>query len=513
MAKVFTDEEGRTKISFNLSHREAFLLRLRTTYLPGTDIERINQILPEGQRNEEAIKNTLALRPDLLLLEDVIDKYVNNFLLRQTKKQLFIDNLQMKHQVGENPEEVHQKVLEAFQRPTALQVFSLFLNELDAVRVQPIEPEKKKKKGAAAKNKKAEEPAKNLVKFGGHFIDNILFNPKKLLKAKQPEFVFSEDEDAEASKQLQKEYQMLPTVVKGLQLSVHEDKLMNKLIEIMHNRIAAEKLTTEIVPAYFRSKEFNAPVLELTQHQLISAYTGRYDYSGKEVLNVGDILMNLANKNFWISYRRTYKKDGQDKIDRVDKYEPLISIGQGFKELTAEEDRKLTGGDLISVHQKRVILLKLHPVVVDQMDTKFISKPANFDEMLEMAVKAVKGLKGKVTEAEKKLSTELLRQISGHKHNGRRDEQKRAYWHIDKENLPYHLGLSNKADKKDWSYVWRKCREAADVSKRLGLLLEYEEVTGARGQLVCRYYYNSEFIKQYKLGEVGGISTVPVGGK
>lgn len=476
---ITTDESNKvTGYDMTVDHRSALLMQINSI-LP--QVETLAKIDPV--KNEYWVKTAgLFNEIDYLLLNHIEHLLITKKKGRGKNKGAYNFQIQLTQPAQEEQDAIQERIKASFHSKEFIHFLEMFQGWDNLLK--PAQPTKA-------------TTDKYLVKQSGHYVDQRLINNRRIIKkpkASQPEFEFIKEEDRERAEAMQHERNMPAYTVKGIQLSPSEDKLMNILLRFLHDGYYAEGVDTEL---YGQTKDRGA-VLIFTPYQLISQYTGTTDYSGKEIQNVNQVLNNLADRKFWISYQRKYKEKGENRTDRIDSYEPLITIKKYYKGLTDEENNNLKTGDLSADNQKSRIGITLHPCTMDQFDTKFILRPSDIDEQIELAAGGPK----KVNEAMKLLSLELFRQLgalSTNKNTSNKDSDG-YYWPIDKANLPYYLGevLTKKADRSDWPYVRKHTEAAIDVCKKLGLLLNVKETTGAKGQIVCKFYINMDYYKEYK---------------
>lgn len=289
-------------------------------------------------------------------------------------------------------------------------------------------------------------------------------------------------------------------VVEGIRLTPGEDRLINAhltLLQRKSNTKVNEKnkpaepdlffrgnLTPELVK--YGGEMINAPMLRITFHEICTEYWGSKDYGGKEIEIVKDLYKSLLEKKVLIRYK--YKrwelrnKKLEQVEDRIEEYLPLIRIATYREGLTKEEAEKLDKNN-VYIDDKGEIIIRLNPVFIHQIDTKFIIEPANIDKRTEIACEG----KLFVTEAIIRLRDMLIRHLSNKK-NGNTFE-------IDEDRLPYALGLEKYIKEHRRKIIKERIKKAISIVIKLGLALEVNRVMGERGKFKYVFTLNMNFNK------------------
>lgn len=329
------------------------------------------------------------------------------------------------------------------------------------------------------------------VRHSGHFIDQKLKYNKP---SDEPLTLFDSLEETTKNK-IEKEYR--ETIAEGIKLSKTGEKLINSILNLLQiksntkineKNIPAdpEKFYTGNLPAerlIFGGASLTPPTLRITPHELFTEVTGSKDYSGKEIKDYNTALSELSSKHYLITYKRHRKiitgKKFETVIDRVEEYLPLIKIIRYYEGLSKEEDKLLDEKDNKHSHKRGEIILKLNPLFIDQLDTKFILYPVDINKKTEIA----SGGSHRVTEAIIRLRDHLLRSIS----------TKNYKILIDKKTLPHMLGLDNYIKESRKKLIAQRIEESLQAVKNLGLALEINEVTGAKYQPQYQFILNKDF--------------------
>ena len=329
------------------------------------------------------------------------------------------------------------------------------------------------------------------IRHSGHFIDNKL----KYTKPTDEPLTLFDSLLPETQNKIEEEYK--ETIAEGIRLSKAEEKLINSILNLLQRKSNTkineknkpadpENFYTGNLPAEkisFGGSLLAPPTLRITPHEFFTEVTGSKDYSGKEIKDYNTALIELSSKQYLITYKRHRKivtgKKFETVIDRVEEYLPLIKIIKYYEGLSKEEDKLLDEKDNNLSQKRGEIILKLNPIFIDQLDTKFILYPVDINKRTEIA----SGGSHKVTEAITKLRDYLSRALSN----------KNYTVTIDKKNLPYVLGLDNYIKESRKKLINQRVEESLQAVKNLGLALEINEITGAKYQPQYQFILNKYF--------------------
>jgi len=109
---------------------------------------------------------------------------------------------------------------------------------------------------------------------------------------------------------------------------------------------------------------------------------GYNEYSGQEREEALQSLKDLADIRFFIFYQRKYKDEkGKDRVDIIKAVRPLLNILEGYEGLNQEEANKVINLDPSGLPPKVThLIIEPSPILIDQIDCKYILKPANIHE-------------------------------------------------------------------------------------------------------------------------------------
>jgi hypothetical protein len=219
--------------------------------------------------------------------------------------------------------------------------------------------------------------------------------------------------------------------------------------------------------------------------ELYTAYCGSKEYSGKEISEIKSVIDSLQAKMFLIKYDRISKvKVGrklEERTDRIEHTRPLLEVIKYTKGLTNSEKECLDKGegDEKIREKKSKIIFRLHPVLTDQIDMKWVDYPQDINQRTAIA----SGGKQKVSGAINTLRDYLMRELSA----------KRYECEINSEKLPYLLKLDNYIRDKRKKLIQETINNAFKACMNLNLLLGVKEAIGASGQKKYVFTLNKDF--------------------
>ena len=277
----------------------------------------------------------------------------------------------------------------------------------------------------------------------------------------------------------------------GLNLTTAEDKIMNALYELLSEKSENKDINS----SHFYSGNFANELIKYGKEELVIAtirikpadlyrkYLGKDKYSGKEIINIKNVLKNLSENKYLIQYnkQRFVKKGKKEELvtDRIELYEPLIQILSYFEALTDKEVNILDNGDASFREQRADLIIAFHPVLTDQINSKYIEYPSGINQKTSIA----SGGERKVTKSIIALRDYLMRELS----------YKRYSCEIDEKTLIYQLRLQDFLKNGRSKRLAQRIEEAIEVSKKLGLILEVKKTLGAKGQLKYIFTLNPDF--------------------
>lgn len=267
-------------------------------------------------------------------------------------------------------------------------------------------------------------------------------------------------------------------IVEGIKLSPSETKVIDALCKLLHHN--SENLKTKNSDYYsgnvkaelveFGGEKTPAPKLGFTLYELTKEYKGGEVSSGKDVENVRQILTELDNKRFLLSYVETTNKKGGGRIEKkIEHFQRLLSI--------LKLSETVYNNDNIEESKKEETVVILNPIFRRQIESKFIVYP---NDIMRRTIIAYGN--HNISEIAIRLREYLMRE-----HSSKRYEPQ-----IGLDRLYYQL-----AEK--WMKESRKTKvkeyteRALQTVKALGLLLSYEIKTGSTGEPLIVFTLNKDW--------------------
>jgi hypothetical protein len=268
-------------------------------------------------------------------------------------------------------------------------------------------------------------------------------------------------------------------IVEGIKLSPSETKVIDCLCKLLHETSQTSDAKKEDyysgnigyeLVEYGGDKNTLAPKLSFTLYELTREYKGGEYVSGKDIDNIKQILTELDNKRFLLSYVETTKKRDGGRIERkIEDFRKLIQIVKISETEYSKED--------IELSKKEETVILLNPIFRRQIDSKFILYPNDINRRTIIAYGS-----HNLSDVTLRLRDELIRALSG----------KHYTYQIGLERLYYLLAekwMRESRKKKVKQYT----EKALETVKAMGLLLSYEIKTGATGEPKVIFTLNSNW--------------------
>jgi len=268
-------------------------------------------------------------------------------------------------------------------------------------------------------------------------------------------------------------------IVEGIKLTPSETKVIDSLCKLLHHssqNLDAKKdsyysgnMDYELVE-YGGDKNTPAPKLAFTLYELTKEYKGGDYVAGKDIENIKQILKELDNKRFLLSYvETTTKKDGGRIEKKIEDFRKLIHILKISQTEYNKED--------IELSKKEETVIVLNPIFRRQIDSKFILYPNDINRRTIIAYGS-----HNLSELALRLRDYLMRELSS----------KRYQPEINLERLYYLLAekwMKESRKKKVKEYT----EKAIETVKALGLLLSYEIKTASTGEPKVVFTLNKDW--------------------
>lgn len=343
------------------------------------------------------------------------------------------------------------------------------------------------------------ESEKNLqkVRVAGHFVDNKL-------KYSTPEKNTDQLDMFQITERPRNDVHMeqvdYAVSAPGIHLSPPENKLISALIKLLNDKSETYDVESK---KYFKGNYFpptpskvrnyggtgedvQTPVIRVKPSELYKAYLDDKNYSGAEIQTVKNLIESLAKKNHMIFYERKRKivnNKGQKetRTDVIKDFQPLFRVLFYTPDLTDEElaNYKKNSRENVSFEQKGEYILALNPILVDQIDQKYVEYPRDIEKQTSEAA----GGPRKVTEADIALRDWILRELSNN----------RTVFQVNEDKLAYMLKLHAYIQHRRKKMIQKKIDHAIEVCKKLGILDKVEAETGSKGQMKFIFYLSNPY--------------------
>jgi hypothetical protein len=325
-------------------------------------------------------------------------------------------------------------------------------------------------------------------KTSGHYIDQKLKHQYDVMERGAPSlFDLLESDELKQKVSETKGHDLQH----GIRMTPEKEKIINCLMKLLNTKSVNYQGNLPAREGNYGGMRTPFPMLKFNIAELACEYTGKensHQLSGKEISIVREMLENLANERHLIVYRRTRWEEGkhgkrEEKVDRIEEYRPLIRLMKYLEGLTPDEEKRIAAGDIQLAEKKGQIVIQINPLLVDQIDTKFVEYPADINQRTALAAGGPK----KVTTSIIRLRDYLMRAISANRGEGELVES------ISAAKMPYILGLEKYIAESRKKLVEQRVNEAIGTVEQMGLVKEVRERGGASGQKVYDFVVNRDF--------------------
>ena len=328
------------------------------------------------------------------------------------------------------------------------------------------------------------------IRHAGHLTDSKLQREPLTDKRKRVDTLSIETKEKIESSGFQLK------VVSGIRLDPREDKMVNAIYKLLHDKSENRKTTSELfyngnekgeIVAYGgNDQKAKSTLLRVKKHELYKEYCGKDNYSGKDIIYANAVLFRLETKRFLIQYdrQRQIKKGNKTETvtDRIEDYQSIIRIISYIEGMTEKETRSLDNHDnktTVIRKQKEYTMLALNPIFTDQIQTKYVEYPSDINKRTNIA----SGGASRVTESIICLRDYLLREISC----------KRRKCELNEETLINQLRLDSYAKAGRKKLVKQRISGAIKANENLRIISRTEVRTGAKGQKKYLFTLNPNF--------------------
>ena len=318
-----------------------------------------------------------------------------------------------------------------------------------------------------------EDGQKGKFKRSGHLQDQML--KYNYPKDRQPTLFDILNENTKS--QIEKAQVEVKEIVEGIRLSPSEQKVIDSLCKLLHERSQTFKPEEEDYYAgnagyslvEYGGEKTPAPKLAFSLYELTKEYKGGEAISGKDVENVKQILTELNSRQFLIRYTETTKGKKGEWIKK--EYE-------AFRRLIDVDKATLSSGvGDIEHYKKTETVILLNPIFQRQINSKFIVYP---NDILKRTIIAYGS--HNLSEITLRLRDYLTRE-----HSSKRYEPEinmdRLYWMLSEK------WMKESRKKKVQEFT----DKALETCKALGLLLSFKVKTGSTGEPKIIFKLNKDW--------------------
>lgn len=242
------------------------------------------------------------------------------------------------------------------------------------------------------------------------------------------------------------------------------------------------------------------PRIKFSKSDFLKAYgvtkffstRNKMEFSGKESKIALEALYYLGSQPHLIISTRKRKEQGKEVVDRYQTVSPLVRIYEGWEGLTPFENKSLDECLILeSLNGKcRGFILEPCPLLIDQIDTYFVLKPANMYQ--EIKLKFPNASKFAYTFIDWIVKEATLKKMF--------ESNKDKYWpnkiEIGFESLVYALRMNSYIKSRNWKKIDVSLNRCIEIAIALGWLLKHES---AKGKTIKRkeiFYLNKEKFEQ-----------------
>ncbi len=227
------------------------------------------------------------------------------------------------------------------------------------------------------------------------------------------------------------------------------------------------------------------PMMKFTPSQFLEAYgigkretaRGRWEYNANERVEALKALRELSMKKYLFFYKRKHWKDGKEVYDLITTVRSLFNIVEGYESLDKAEVELIQGSKRTSEVEEKLgfIVIEPCPLLIDQIDTYFVLKPANYYQEIKLLV-------GRTSRHATLFIDYLIAEVTKKEIAAKGND---INWTIELnyETLAYKLRMNKYLETKQVKRIRKELEKCYDLAKQLGYLLEYETVSGKTKEL------------------------------
>jgi hypothetical protein len=226
--------------------------------------------------------------------------------------------------------------------------------------------------------------------------------------------------------------------------------------------------------------EGSIPVLRFASAEYLDAFgvgkrpteRGFVEYNANERAEALRALWELGTKSFFMVYRRTYWEGKEERVDAVRTVRPLFNIKEGYEALSRAESDSLSATPTPEAQEKlKYIGIEPAPILVDQINSYFLLKPANYQQEIKLLVPHAS-----------KYIYRFIDWLIAQAELKRRNEEALVI-RIGEEPLAEALRMDAWLKNRQWKQIAGSLKKCYETAKNLGYLLEYRRIQGKTKEL------------------------------
>lgn len=328
-------------------------------------------------------------------------------------------------------------------------------------------------------SKSAPEPqnAPLKIRHGGHFVDQTLISSRQTI-----EYTTTEDRLGGIEKH--------GITREGIALETPAEYRMIYALYLLIQKSSSEYLNSEsdnfytgnLPTEYSQWGKGKSQVIKIkvSRHELYKAFTGKSDYSGRDIKEIDGVLEGLKKRQCLIRYHRKYKESGKIKNDLVEGVYPLLTITEHHIGISNKELEDITQQKDTPKRRRGELEIAFNPIFTDQIKEKWINYPS---DIIPRLTRAAEDNGNRLTTSHYKFLDYSCRELSS----------KRTTFELNEDNFHDTIGFNKHIRDGRRALADKQTNEMFSVFKNLGLLKEHKKTTGSNGQSKYVFTLNKDF--------------------
>lgn len=221
---------------------------------------------------------------------------------------------------------------------------------------------------------------------------------------------------------------------------------------------------------------------------------GYPEYGSNEREEALKALRDLSQNRFLMYYEKKYwvEKVKEYRYDVIRTIRPLINITEGFEHLNRKESSSLKDINSNTANDKlTVIAIEPNPILIDQIDTYFVLKPANCYQEIKILV-------GNASKFVYRFVDYLLTEVA--QRNRKKVGMKDWNIKINYETLGTILRMDSYIKSRNWKKLRNSITSCYETAKKLGYLKDYKLDQEGKTKVIDMLILNPE--KFQKIEEI-----------